>query len=151
MSVADRKWLDVLAEATVEVSSEDELFPITAALRHDLTNGWRAAETGPQTVRLLFRRPQQLRRIRVHVVDRVSERTQQLRVLAGNSSGTLKEIASWQFVFSPRSSTEEVEECAVALDGVAVVELYINPDLRHTQGQEEMYSVLKSFWLSSEG
>ena len=143
-------WMDVLATATVEVSSEsdDELFPITAALGHALTNGWRAATTGPQTVRLLFQEPQQIRRIRVHAVDRVSERTQQLRVFAGRSPETLAEVARWEFAFSPRGSTEEMEELAVALDSITVVELRIDPDAPHAGATEQVYASLRSFWLA---
>lgn len=51
-------WIDVLREARVEVSSEsasvDPLFPITAALEHGVTNGWRAATIGVQLLRLIF-------------------------------------------------------------------------------------------------
>lgn len=141
-------WMDVLGKVIVEVSSEDELFPITAALSHDLTNGWRAATTGPQTIRLLFTESQRIEKLRVHVVDRVSERTQEIRIRAGASIGTLAEVARWEFAFSPRGNTEEVEEVAVALDDIAVVELRIDPELRHPGGDEGMYAVLKSFWLA---
>lgn len=138
----------MLGKAIVEVSSEDELFPITAALGHDVTNGWRAAATGPQTLRLLFTEPQRIKRLRVHAVDRVSERTQEMRVRAGASADLLAEVARWEFSFSPRGSTEEVEEIPVALDGISVVELRIDPEVRHPGGNEGMYAVLKSFWLA---
>lgn len=143
-----REWIDVLGKAMVEVSSEDELFPITAALAHEETNGWRAATTGPQTLRLLFGEPQNIHRIRVHVADRVSERTQEIRVRAGVTAQTLEEVALWQFSFSPRGVTEEIEEIAVSLDGVTVVELRIDPEIRHLVGDEGMYAVIKSFRLA---
>lgn len=66
----------------------------------------------------------------------------------GASVETLAEVARWKFVFSPRGSTEEVEECAVTLDSVSVVELRIDPDVRHPGGEEQMYAAVKSFWLA---
>ena len=141
-------WMDVLGEARVEVSSEDELFPITQALGHAVTTGWRAATTGLQVLRLVFREPRRLERVRVDVVDRVSERMQQIVLRAGASVEALEEVARWEFAFSPRASTEEVEETAVAMDGVTVVELGIDPDVRHAGGKEQMYAVLRSFWLA---
>ena len=146
--VQEPVWVDVLAKAIVKVSSEDELFPVTAALGHELTNGWRAATTGPQTLRLLFGELRRIERVRVHVIDRVSERTQAMVLCAGASMEALAEVARWEFTFSPRGSTEEVEEVAVALDGVAAVELRIDPDARHGAGAEQMFAVLKSLWLA---
>ncbi len=141
-------WMDVLGEARVEVTSEDELFPVTAALGHAVTNGWRSAVTGVQVLRLIFAEPRKIERIRVDVVDRVAERTQEMVVRAGASVEALEELARWQFSFSPRGSTEEMEESAVIVDGVTVVELRIDPDVRHPGGAEQMYAVLRSFWLA---
>ena len=141
-------WMDVLGGARVEVTSEDELFPVDAALGHAVTNGWRSAATGVQVLRLLFAEPRRIERVRVDVVDRISERTQEMVMRAGASVEALEEVARWKFAFSPRGSTEEVEECAVGMDGVTVVELRIDPDVRHTGAAEQMYAVLRSFWLA---
>lgn len=140
--------MDVLGEARVEVSSESEdgMFPITSALSHEVTNGWRAATTGPQMLRLVFPAPRRIERVRVHAVDRVSERTQEMVLRAGASLDALAEVARWEFSFSPGGSTEEMEECSVGMEGVAVVELRIDPDMRHA-GASEMYAMLKSLWL----
>ena len=141
-------WMDVVGTAVVEVSSEDQLFPITAALGHALTNGWRAATTGPQMVRLIFSEAKRLERLRLHSIDRVAERTQQVEVLAGRSVDELEQVARWSFTFSPRGSTEEVEECAAGLDDVSVVELRIDPDVRHSADAEQVYASITSFWLA---
>ena len=56
-------WLDLERAATVEVTSEEENFPVESALVLGETLGWRAAIPGTQTIRLLFDQPQRLRRI----------------------------------------------------------------------------------------
>ena len=53
-------WKDL---AEVEITSEDAAHPIESALLPGSTSGWRAAEPGKQTIRLLFANPQRLRRI----------------------------------------------------------------------------------------
>jgi hypothetical protein len=62
---ADQGWLDLEALAQVEVTSEDDQHPIECALLPDGTTSWRAESAGEQTVRLLFDKPQRLRRIRL--------------------------------------------------------------------------------------
>ena len=59
----DRYWLDVGSVALVEITSEDKAHPIESALLAGEKRGWRAAEPGPQTVRLLFDNPQRLKPI----------------------------------------------------------------------------------------
>ena len=146
--MTETPWVDVVREARVEVTSEDDLFPIRAALGYEVTNGWRAATTGPQLLRMIFPAPRRIGRVRVHAVDRVSERTQEMVLRAGASVEALAEVARWEFSFRPRDSTEEVEEIAVEVNEVIVVELRIDPDVRHAGGEEQMYAVLKSFWLA---
>src|ERR1700746_593852 len=55
-------WLDVEHKASVEVTSEENGFPIESALL-GVEGGWRAADAGTQTIRLIFDGPQRLRRI----------------------------------------------------------------------------------------
>ncbi len=43
----DQGWLDVNKVASVEVTSEDQNFPIECALLGDHARGWRAAESEP--------------------------------------------------------------------------------------------------------
>jgi len=52
---ADWDWVDVRKVALVEVTSEDKTHPIESALVGGEKRGWRAAEPGPHTIRLLFR------------------------------------------------------------------------------------------------
>ena len=56
-------WLDLERAAAVEVTSEEENFPVESALVLEETRGWRAAIPGTQTIRLVFDQPQRLRHI----------------------------------------------------------------------------------------
>ena len=56
-------WLDVDGAASVEVTSEEKGYPIESALLGGENRGWRAANSGTQTIRLIFDEPQTLRRI----------------------------------------------------------------------------------------
>src|SRR5438552_8601706 len=97
-------WRDLERIARVEISSEDEQFPIEHALGKKETTGWRAAQTGPQLIRLQFDEPQNIKRLRLRFVERGAERTQEFAVLAGTGS-ELKEIVRQQWTFSPYGST----------------------------------------------
>src|ERR1700745_3643532 len=55
--------LDLANVGTVEITSEDEAYPIECALKLGESLGGRAAESGPQIIRLLFAQPQKLKRI----------------------------------------------------------------------------------------
>src|SRR5204863_2207628 len=69
--------LDLEHAATVEVTSEDKNFPIESSLSIERGQGWRAAEPGPQTIRLLFDRPQELKRISLAFDEDEMMRTQE--------------------------------------------------------------------------
>jgi hypothetical protein len=56
-------WLDLDRAAVVEVTSEEKEYPVASALIAAEMPGWRAAESGTQTIRLIFDQPQSLRRI----------------------------------------------------------------------------------------
>jgi hypothetical protein len=123
-------WLDLETISDVEITSEDAAFPIESALGNGKATGWRAATTGPQVIRLLFSTPQKIRRIQLHIVDRVSERSQEflLQAVMGDER---REIARQQWNFSPHGTTEELEDYSVKLDGVTALELKIDPDRSH--------------------
>jgi hypothetical protein len=53
-----------------------------------------------------------------------------------------------QFTFSPGGSTEEIEDYTVALDGVTVMELKIDPDRSHDPQQSRNYASLQSLRLA---
>ncbi len=140
-------WMDIDRIAAVEVSSEDELFPIEHALGTAVTTGWRAAETGPQMVRLKFDEPQRIRRIQLHFVDEATERAQEFSVYAGIGT-ELREVARQQWTFSPQGSTEELEDYTVELAGVTVLELRIDPDRSHDPKLSRSFASLQSMRLA---
>jgi hypothetical protein len=47
-------WLDLDIAAMVEVTSEAEEYPVESALVSGDMPGWRAADSGTQTIRLIF-------------------------------------------------------------------------------------------------
>ena len=127
--LADQDWLNVERLTDVEVTSEDPRYPIEAALLPGRGSGWRAAEPGRQTMRLLFTSPQRLRRIWLVFAESTIERTQEY-VLRWSSDGgqSFHEIVRQQWNFSPRGATWETEDHRVELSDVAILELSIIPD-----------------------
>jgi hypothetical protein len=75
--VPERKRLDLERIASVEMTSEDETFPIEAALVGRGQGGWRAAEPGIETIRLIFDEPQKLRRVSIVFEETETKRTQE--------------------------------------------------------------------------
>jgi hypothetical protein len=47
----DEGWLDLDGAAVVEVTSEEKDYPVESALVSGATHGWRAADSGTQTIR----------------------------------------------------------------------------------------------------
>jgi Anaphase-promoting complex, subunit 10 (APC10) len=140
-------WRDLERIARVEISSEDEGFPIENALSKKVTEGWRAATTGPQLIRLHFDEPQTIRRVHLQFVDRTSERSQEFAVFVGHGT-ELKEIVRQQWSFSPQGSTEEIEDYTVDLKGVTTFELRIDPDRSHDSKLSREYASLQSLKLA---
>lgn len=123
-------WLDLEQRAEVEITSEDPAYPVEGALRPGSAQGWRAAEPGRQTIRLLFDRPERLSRIRL-VFDEAEEARTQEFVLAWSPDGgrSYQEIVRQQYVFSPPANTREIEDYTVKLDGVTALELRITANI----------------------
>lgn len=123
-------WLDLDVAATVELTSEDKDFPVEGSLSAEQTHGWRAAEPGSQTIRLLFDERQELTHLALLFEEKESARTQEF-VLRWSSekAGPLRELVRQQWNFSPPATTREVEDYGVQLSGVAVIELTIVPDI----------------------
>jgi hypothetical protein len=140
----DQGWLDLESIATVEVTSEDPAFPIEAAFDPENPGGWRASLPGEQFIRILFDQPRTLRRIQIRFQDQISERTQEFRLCWADEAGALKEIVRQQWNFSPAGSTLEVEDYRVELDGVAMLELSIKPEI----GGREAIASLASWRLA---
>ncbi len=128
-SVAAPQWLDVEHGAEVEVSSEDTRHPIESALRPAGGPGWRAAEPGPQSIRLRFDEPQRVARIRLVFDERDTPRTQEFVLRWSDGGRTYRDIVRQQYTFSPPGTTCEIEDYTVGLDGVRAVELHIVPDI----------------------
>ena len=127
---ASERWLNLDTLAQVEVTSEDAAHPVEMGLLPPNKSGWRAAQPGPQTVRLVFDRPQRIEHLHLEFHEHESARTQQF-VLRWSANGgrTYQEIVRQQYNFSPPGTTDEREDYAVDLDGVTNIELSIVPDI----------------------
>lgn len=122
-------WLNLEQIARVEVTSEDPQYPIESAFNHGQGPGWRAGQTGQQTIRLLFDEPQRVRRIWLRFSEPGVQRTQQFTLCwSADADGPLADIIRQQWNFSPNGSTTEIEDCKVELSRVRVLELVIDPD-----------------------
>lgn len=123
-------WLDLEALAQVEITSEDVGYSIEAALIPGRGSGWRAAQPGEQTIRLLFDKPVRIKRIRLVFIEDEHDRTQEF-VLRWSPDGghSYQEIVRQQFNFNLPQATCEVEDYDVDLDMVTVLELRIMPDI----------------------
>lgn len=126
----EHDWLRVGDLAEVEITSEDPAHPIESALLPGEGAGWRAAEPGAQSVRLLFDPPQRLRWIRLDFLETDTERTQEY-VLRWSADGgkSFRDIVRQQWNFSPAGTTTEQEDHRVDLAGVTVLELTITPEI----------------------
>jgi len=126
----DERWLDLDSAATIEVTSETKEYPVQSALVSGEMRGWRAADSGTQTIRLIFDEPQRLTRILLLFEEGDTERTQEF-VLRWSPDGgrSFREIVRQQWNFSPPNTTREIEEYHVELSDVTVLELVIVPDI----------------------
>jgi hypothetical protein len=123
-------WLDLESLAEVEVTSEHAAHPIEAALLPGHDAGWSAAAPGRQTIRLLFDRPQRLRRICLVYEEPATPRTQEYVLRwSGDGGRSYREIARQQWNFSPQGATSEAEDHRVDLAAVTALELSIIPDI----------------------
>ena len=125
----DQAWMDVDRMASVEVSSEESDYPIESALLLEGKRGWRAANPGMQTIRLIFDEPQKLRRILLVFEDTENSRTQEFVLRwSPDIQYSSREIVRQQWNFSPPDSVRETEDYSVELSEVKVLELMIVPD-----------------------
>jgi hypothetical protein len=125
----DEGWLD-LEHSVVDVISEEKDYPVESAFVSRETRGWRAADSGTQTIRLIFDERQRLKRIALVFEETETARTQEF-VLRWSSDGghSFREVVRQQWNFSPPNSVREIEEYRVDLSGVTVLELVIVPDI----------------------
>jgi hypothetical protein len=126
----DDDCLDLDRVASVDVTSEEKDYGIEGALVSEEKRGWRAADSGTQTIRLLFDEPQRLRRISLLFEENKLNRTQEFVLRCSSDGGrSFREIVRQQWNFSPPETNRESEEFQVDLSDVAVLELIIVPDI----------------------
>jgi hypothetical protein len=134
-------WLNLENLASVEVTSEYADCPIESALQAGERRGWRAAQPGSQTIRLIFDTPQRLRRIWLAFEDTEGSRTQEFVLRWSPDAGkSFRGIVRQQRNFSPPGGVREIEDYAVGLLDVTVLELIIAPD---KSGGEARASLVK--------
>ena len=127
---AAEDWLDLEHAAAVEVTSEEEGFPVESALLLGETRGWRAASSGAQTLRLVFDQPQTLKHISLVFEEEQTDRTQEFVLQwSADKGGPFREIIRQQWNFSPPNVIREVEEYQLKLFDITVLELTIVPDV----------------------
>jgi hypothetical protein len=138
----DEGWLDLDDAAVVEVTSEEKEYPVESALVSGEMRGWRAADSGTQTIRLIFDEPQRLTRIALVFEETETERTQEF-VLRWSPDGgrSFREIVRQQWNFSPPQTMREVEEYQVDLSGVTVFELVIVPNISRGAARASLKSL----------
>jgi hypothetical protein len=124
-------WLDLEGIASVEVTSEEDGYPIESALLQGEGRGWRAAGAGTQTIRLIFDQPQKLKRVRLVFEDTESTRTQEFVLRwSPDTEHSYREIVRQQWNFSRPNSVWETEDYAVEIPAVKTLELVIVPDIK---------------------
>lgn len=123
-------WIDTTTVAQVEITSEDSACPIESALTSRNSSGWKVAQLGVQTVRILFDEPQRIKRIHLQFDETTKSRTQEF-VLCWSTDDRkpYQEILRQQYTFSPPDTTCEIEDYNVDLHEVSVLELRIVPDI----------------------
>ena len=127
-----KEWIALADLAEIWVSSEDAHHPIEAALLDVDTGGWRAAGPGPQTIRIVFERPQDVRRIELSFEEHNEACVQEFSLRWSADRGRIfHPIVRQQFTFSPAAATRQLESYEVALQGVVVFDLDVIPDVSH--------------------
>jgi hypothetical protein len=130
VTLPDEGWLNLDGAAVVEVTSEEKDYPVELALVAGQIMGWRAADSGLQTIRLVFDESQALKRIALVFEETEIERTQEFVLRwSADYGGSFQEIVRQQWNFSSPDSTRDVEDYRVELSGVNVLELVILPDI----------------------
>ena len=123
-------WLDVTNMALVEISSEEAAHPIEAALTPRDGPGWRAAQAGEQTIRLVFDEPQKIKRIQLVFLEEQQGRTQEFVLRwSSDAAQSYRDVVRQQYNFSPPEMTREFEDYRVELNGVTTLELKIIPNI----------------------
>jgi len=138
------QWLNIQELAEVEVTSEEQGYPVESAFNFGAGPGWRAASLGKQRILLTFDQPQSIQLIRLQFHEPQVARSQEF-TLRWSATGkeSLKEIVRQQWNFSPDGSPTETEEYQTNLKGVSILELTIDPD----RGAGEAFATLAQWRL----
>jgi hypothetical protein len=129
LGLSAQDWLNVDRLASVELTSEENGYPIESAL-HGEKPGWRAANAGTQVIRLIFDEPQKLRRIWLVFEDTENTRTQEFVLRwSADTAHSFREIVRQQWNFSQPNAVRETEDYTVEIPGVQTLELVIVPDI----------------------
>src|SRR5688572_21213736 len=96
-SDVESRWFDLDALAQIEVTSEDPKYPVEGALVLGDDRGWRAAEPGAQTIRIVFDRPVPVRRMSLVFIEPDVTRTQEFVVRwSADDARSLKDVVRQQ-------------------------------------------------------
>ncbi|NOT11858.1 MAG: carbohydrate-binding protein [Methylococcaceae bacterium] len=134
-------WLNLEELADVEITSENPDFPVEGALLPRFGQGWRAADPGMQTIRLLFTEPQTIHHFHLSFHEASATRTQEYALRYSQDNGqSYLDIVRQQWNFSPEGSHVESDDHKVNLSGVNIIELDITPDI---SGQLHLASLAK--------
>ena len=113
-----------------------------AALVAGETRGWRAADSGAQTIRLIFDEPQRLARISLVFEETETERAQEFVLRwPGDGGRSFPEIVRQQWNFNLPSSMRESEDYQVGLSDVTVLELILVPDISRGSARASLKSL----------
>ncbi len=130
--------IDLVAVASVDVSSEKQLFPIDNVFDAQRGPGgscWVASEAGPQTVLVAFDAPQDLHSVSIEVEERANTGTQHVNVATSRDAGkTYDELLVRDFRFSPYGATFGEETRSVDIRSVTHVRLQITPGSESNSG-----------------
>jgi hypothetical protein len=138
----EQGWLDLENTAFVEMTSEDNAFPIESALLGQGEQGWRAAEPGIQRIRLIFDQPQSLRRIALVFEETEIRRMQEFTLRWSPDGGkSFQEIVRQQWNFSSPDGTQETEDYAVEPSRVTLLDLTIEPDKENGKARASLLSL----------
>ena len=138
----EQPWLDLEKIASVQMTSEDAAFPIESALSLEGKQGWRAAEPGVQTIRLLFDQPQKLKCISLVFVETEIQRTQEFSLTWSPDWGaSFQEIVRQQWNFSFPDATREIENYEVQLSNVTLLDMTLDPDKENRTSRASLFSL----------
>jgi hypothetical protein len=91
---------------------------------------WSADCPGEQMIEIRFRNPTTVSRLRVVTCEAEQSRTQEMTLWASSHRGERhREVLRRQVTFSPGGATERVEEYAVQLEAVSVLQVRIVPSI----------------------